>query len=113
MTGQNKESGDVEEMAVSSFCYHVGLIHPISFSFLHSLLLCVYVCVWGCVRLIFTCCLGEDKMMRLYNGERESCGERKEGDLSGKCSLWKISRPASSNWYILDSGHSTFISLVL
>lgn len=38
---------------------------------------------------------------------------RIEGDLSGKYSMWKISRPASSNWYILDFGHSTFISLVL
>lgn len=29
--------------------------------------------------------------MTLYNKEKQSSGERKKGDLSGKYSLWKIS----------------------
>lgn len=84
-------------MAVSSLCFHIGFIHPIPFFFsFHT---------------PNTCCLGQYLMIRLNNEEQKefvrpvrsgkcsfstSCASE-----SGKYSLWKISRPASSNWYIL------------
>lgn len=71
---QNKGNGNVGEMAVSSFCYHIGFIHPILFYF--STLFLV-VCVYS--RLIFICCLGEDKMMTLYNEEKKSFGREERG----------------------------------
>lgn len=62
----------MEEMAVSTFCYQMGFIHPIVF-FPHSLHFVLFLCVY---ENIFTCCLGEDKMMRLYNEEKKRVLER-------------------------------------
>lgn len=73
MTGQNKGSGEVEEMAISSFsAATLPSYIPFSFSALSRICL---VCIW---KLIFTCCLGEDETMRLYNEESSWDRHRKE-----------------------------------
>lgn len=77
MTGRNKGNGNLEEMAVSCLCYHTGFVHPICFWFFlfTHFLLHVYR------RVIYVCRLGKDKMMTVYNQEKKSLREWKEGDL--------------------------------
>ena len=60
-TGQNKRNGEVEERAVSSFL----------------------ATTWASYYVLFSGCylhMGEDKMMRLYNAEKESLRERERGN---------------------------------
>lgn len=113
MTGQNKGNRNLEEMAVSSLCYHTTS-HFLFFFVQFTHFFC-RMCVAGLSTYVV---LGKTKwwhrtIKREKQKKKESERVERGRPLKELELQWKIFRLASSNWYILDSGHSTLISLVL
>lgn len=92
---KNNGNEDVEEMAVSSFCYHIGFIHCIFFSFFSTFsVVCAYI--W----LIFIGCLVENKMMALSLRDR---GRRETSQRSKACGKFSDLPVLTGKFWTLDA----------